>query len=76
LSGLAQYTFLDTRRVSNDHAGYQLGLGYDIAPHVAVEADFSNGSFSVPGFGAREKLQTDQLDVLFKILPATAVINP
>ena len=76
IAGLGQYTFLDQRRVSNDHAGYQLGLGYDVAPHVALEADFSNGTFSIPGHGAREKLQTDQLDVLYKILPPQYVINP
>src|SRR3984885_14218481 len=66
LSPMADYTFLDKNRISNNAAGYQLGLGYNFAPNFAAELDFSPTSFKVPGTGASEKLTALSLDVLYK----------
>ncbi|HSY95732.1 MAG TPA: hypothetical protein VK793_08935, partial [Steroidobacteraceae bacterium] len=49
LSPLGQYTLLDHRRVSKDNFGFQVGLGYDIAPQLAGEIALSSGSFHVKG---------------------------
>jgi OmpA-OmpF porin, OOP family len=76
LSALGQYTFLDSNRVSNDHAGYQIGLGYDIAQHFAAEVNVSNGSFRIPGTGASEKLNAISIDGLFKFLPVSSMFHP
>jgi len=76
LSPMAQYTFLDKKRISDDHAGFQVGLGYDFAPHFAAELDFSNGSFHIPHFGPSEKLNASSLDVLYKFLPVTSALRP
>jgi len=76
LSPLAQYTLLDHKRVSKDKLGFQVGLGYDIAPHLAGELALSSGSFRVKGSGASEKLSATSLDVLFKVLPATSMFRP
>src|ERR1700761_4212350 len=35
---MLQYTDLDTRRVSKDDFGYQVGVGYDFAKNFAAEA--------------------------------------
>lgn len=76
LSPMAQYDFLDKSRISNDHAGYQVGLGYDFAPRLAAELAFSNGSFRIPGSGAREKLDAKSLDIVYKLLPVTSMVRP
>ncbi len=49
VSPLAQYGILDSDRVSKDHAGYQIGLGYDFTNDWAGELDFSNGSYKIRG---------------------------
>jgi outer membrane protein OmpA-like peptidoglycan-associated protein len=76
LSLLGQYTLLDHRRVSNDNFGFQVGLGYDVAPQLAAEVALSSGSFRVKGSGASEKLSATSLDLLFKVLPATSMFRP
>ena len=76
LSPLGQYTLLDHRRVSKDNFGFQVGLGYDIAPQLAGEVALSSGSFRVKGSGASEKLSATSLDLLFKVLPATSMFRP
>lgn len=76
LSGLGQYTFLDKNRISDNHAGYQVGVGYDFAPNFALEANLSNGSFKIPNSGASEKLSAGTLDVLYKFLPVTSMVRP
>ena len=73
---LAQYDFLDKNRISNNHAGYQLGLGYDFAPNLAAEVSANAGSFRISGSGAREKLTATQLDLLYKFLPITSLVRP
>jgi outer membrane protein OmpA-like peptidoglycan-associated protein len=76
LAPMAQYTFLDDKRVSKDHLGYQVGLGYDFAPHFAAELAKSIGSFHIRGSGASEKLNATSLDVLYKFLPVTSTFRP
>jgi outer membrane protein OmpA-like peptidoglycan-associated protein len=76
LSPLAQYSLLDEKRVSKDQLGYQVGLGYDFAPHFAAELAKGNGSSRVRGSGASEKLATTSLDVLYKFLPVTSTFRP
>jgi OOP family OmpA-OmpF porin len=76
LAPLGQYTLLDHRRVSKDNYGFQVGLGYDFAPHLAAEIAGSSGSFHVKGSGASEKLTAGSLDILFKIPPVTSIFRP
>jgi hypothetical protein len=76
LSPMAQFTWLDDKRTSNDNAGYQIGLGYDFAPNFAGEIALSNGSFRLRGSGASEKLSATSLDVLYKFLPVTSTFRP
>ncbi|MEP6886420.1 MAG: OmpA family protein [Gammaproteobacteria bacterium] len=76
LAPMGQYTFLDKDRISNNHAGYQIGLGYNFAPNFALEAAISNGSFKISGSGASEKLQASSLDLLYKFLPVTSMVRP
>jgi len=72
----ANIAFLDKDRISNNHAGYQVGLGYDFAPNFAAELSLSNGSFHINGAGASEKLSATSLDVLYKFLPVTSTFRP
>lgn len=76
LSPLGQYTFLDKNRISNNHAGYQVGLGYNFAPNFALEAALSNGAFHIANSGASEKLSATSLDMLYKFLPVTSMFRP
>lgn len=76
LAPLAQYTFLDKDRISDNRQGYQVGLGYNFAPNFALEAAISSGSFRIPGSGASEKLQANSLDLLYKFLPVTSMFRP
>jgi OmpA-OmpF porin, OOP family len=79
LAPMAQYTFLDSKRISNDEFGYQVGLGYNFAPNFAAELAFSPGSFPIKsGYyqGASEKLFASSLDVLYKFMPMTSTFRP
>jgi OOP family OmpA-OmpF porin len=76
ISALGQYNFLDDKRISNDHAGFQIGLGHDFTQHIAGELALSNGSFRIPGYGAREKLNALAVDGLYKFLPVTSMFRP
>jgi outer membrane protein OmpA-like peptidoglycan-associated protein len=76
LAPLAQYDFLDKSRIANDHAGFQVGLGYDFAPHLAAELAVSNGSFNIPSLGTHERLTAIGIDGLYKFLPVTAMWRP
>src|ERR1700678_2494652 len=37
---MLQYTSLDDRRISKDDFGYQVGIGNNIAPNVALEFNY------------------------------------
>jgi outer membrane protein OmpA-like peptidoglycan-associated protein len=76
LAPLAQYDFLDKSRIANNHAGFQVGLGYDFAPHMAAELAVSNGSFRIPSLGTHEHLTAVAIDGLYKFLPVTALVRP
>jgi OmpA-OmpF porin, OOP family len=78
LAPMAQYDFLDKSRVSNDHAGYQIGLGHDFTSNFAMEVADSNGSFRIrTNYGSpHEKLNAISLDAIFKFLPVTSVVRP
>jgi OOP family OmpA-OmpF porin len=76
ISPMADYTFLDKNRISNNGAGYQLGLGYNFARNFAAELDFSPNSFKISGTGASEKLTALAVDVMYKFLPVTSIIRP
>ncbi len=76
LAPMGQYTFLDKDRISNNHAGYQVGLGYNFAPNFALEVALSNGSFHINNSGASEKLSATSLDLLYKFLPVTSMFRP
>ena len=76
LAPLAQYDFLDKSRIANNHAGFQVGLGYDFAPHMAAELAVSNGSFNIPSLGTHEHLTAVAIDGLYKFLPVTALVRP
>ncbi len=76
LAPLGQYTFLDKDRISNNRQGYQVGLGYNFAPHFALEVAQSNGSFRIDNAGASEKLSATSLDLLYKFLPVTSMVRP
>jgi outer membrane protein OmpA-like peptidoglycan-associated protein len=73
---LGQYTLLDHRRISKDDFGFQVGVGYDFAPHLAGELALGNGAFRVKGSGEHEKLFTAAFDVLYKIPPVTSIFRP
>ena len=76
ISGLANYTFLQRERISNNGANYQLGLGYNFARNFAGELDVSPNAFKIDGSGASEKLNAVSLDILYKFLPVSSVIRP
>jgi len=76
ISPMADYTFLDSNRISKSGAGYQVGLGYNFAKDFAAELNFSPNSFKVTGSGASEKLTALSLDVMYKFLPVTSIIRP
>jgi OOP family OmpA-OmpF porin len=71
LSPMAQYTLLDTKRISRDNVGYQIGIGKDFAPNWAAELDASIGSFKIPGSGASQKLYGYSVDALYKFFPSS-----
>jgi OOP family OmpA-OmpF porin len=75
VSPMAQYTFLDSDRLSNDHTGYQGGVGMNFAPDWAVEANGSIGSFKMSNSGASQQLQAYSLDFMYKFFP-DAIIRP
>jgi OOP family OmpA-OmpF porin len=66
---MAQYTILDSKRISDDHTGYQVGLGQNFAPNWAAEINASIGSFKIPNSGASQQLDAYSLDLLYKFLP-------
>jgi len=74
---LLEYSSLDDRRISKDDFGYQVGIGNNIAPNLALEFNYGNGSYKVKGFegdnGPSEKLRALSLDMLFKFLPGRIV---
>lgn len=78
LAPMAQYDFLDKSRSSNDHAGYQIGLGHDFTSNFALELADSNGSFRIrtPFGSPHEKLNALSLDAIFKFLPASSMLRP
>jgi OOP family OmpA-OmpF porin len=78
LAPMAQYDFLDKSRISNDHAGYQIGLGHDFTSNFALEVADSNGSFRVRtnSGNPHEKLNAISLDAIFKLLPVTSWVRP
>lgn len=76
LSPMAQYTFLDEHRISKDHLGDQIALGYNFAPNFALELEHSDGSFHIANSGASEKLAATSLDLLYKFMPVTSVFRP
>src|SRR3984957_5119654 len=76
ISAMGQYTLLDKDRISDNHAGYQIGLGYNFAPNFAAEVSLSPGSFHIPGAGVSEKLSATSFDVLYKFLPVTSTFRP
>ena len=69
ISPLGQYSIMDPRRESKDAFGYQVGLGANIAPNVALELDYGSISSKLKGyssnFGPSEKLRALSLDALF-----------
>ena len=73
---MAQYTFLDDKRVSHDGVGYQVGIGYNFAPNFAAEINRTPGSFGITGSGAREQINAWSVDVLYKLLPMTSIFRP
>src|ERR1700678_3609041 len=71
ISGMADWTFLDERRVSRDNIGEQVGIGYNLPWNIAIEANYQNGSFAYRALGEREKLAAFTGDVLYKFTPPT-----
>ncbi len=76
LSPMLQYTLLDHRRISEEHVGYQFGIGFNFAPNFAAEIAASNGSFKISGTGLSEKLTATSLDLLYKFPPMTSIFRP
>jgi OmpA-OmpF porin, OOP family len=80
LSPMVQYSLMDPRRDSKDTFGYQVGLGDNIAPHTALEFNYSTLSSKIKGytssFGPSEKLRALSLDALFKFLPPSSMFHP
>ncbi len=77
-SPMAQYTFLDSKRISKDELGYQVGLGYNLPKNFAAEINYTPASFPIKSGiyqGASEKLPAASLDVLYKFLP-TSIVRP
>src|SRR5476649_2228394 len=56
ISGVADWTFLDKRRVSRDDIGEQIGSGVNLPANFALELNYNNGSFAYRALGEREKL--------------------
>ncbi len=76
VSGLADYTFLDKRRVSRDDIGEQFGLGYNLPGNFALELNYQFGSFAYRALGEREKLDAITGDVIYKLTPPTQLFRP
>jgi OOP family OmpA-OmpF porin len=74
LSPMVQYDALDHKRAASDDFAYDLGVGYNIAPHVAAEFNASIGSFAIQHM-EHQKLDAYTVDGLFKFLPG-AIIDP
>jgi OmpA-OmpF porin, OOP family len=68
-SPMLQYHLLDQERISKDNFGYQVGLGYDLPHGLALEADFSRGTFSISGLDATQRLTGYSVDVIKKFFP-------
>lgn len=66
---------LDKKRHANDHELGSFGIGYDLAPNFAAEANISYGGFGIKGADLSDKLTTGTLDLLYKFLP-TSPIRP
>jgi OOP family OmpA-OmpF porin len=73
VSPMAQYHFLDNKRVSKSDVGYQLGLGYDFASNLAAELNYGQGGFKIKNSGASQRLTNYSLDLLWKFMPESTV---
>ena len=73
VSPMAQYHFLDNKRVSQSDVGYQLGLGYDFASNLAAELNYGQGGFKIKNSGASQRLTNYSLDLLWKFMPESTV---
>ncbi|HEY2145388.1 MAG TPA: OmpA family protein [Steroidobacteraceae bacterium] len=69
VSPMVQYSILDSKRISNDNTGYQVGLGQNFAPNWAAEINASIGSFKIHNSGASQQLDAYAFDVMYKFLP-------
>src|ERR1700690_331530 len=74
VSPMLQYSLLDAHRTAKDDFGLDLALGKNIAPHFAVEFNYSDGSFRIHDM-ASQKLSAYTLDAMFKVLPG-AIVDP
>jgi OmpA-OmpF porin, OOP family len=76
ISPMANYTLLDSKRVSNDNFNYQIAFGYNLPANLAAEFTINPSSFKISGSGASEKIPEYSLDLLYKFLPATSIFRP
>jgi OOP family OmpA-OmpF porin len=72
VSPMLQYNLLDNKRAAKDGLGFDVALGYNIAPHFAAEFNGSNGSYQIHNM-ASQHLTAYSLDGLYKILPGSIV---
>lgn len=75
VSPMLQYYMLDRDRIAKDDYGAQIGLGYNLPHGLALEADFSRGTFNITGSSVRQRLSGYSVDVIKKFFP-DSVIQP
>lgn len=68
ISPMAQWTLLNQHRNAEDGAGFQVGLGWNVADNWAMEAAISQGSFEASN-GGQLKLSQYSLDFIRKFNP-------
>ena len=71
---MGQYNLLDHRRAARDDFGFDVAIGYDFAPHVAGEFNYSNSTHAIHHMES-DKLAAYTVDALIKFLPG-AVVDP
>ncbi|MBS0400213.1 MAG: OmpA family protein [Proteobacteria bacterium] len=68
ISPMAQWTLLNQHRTAEDGAGFQVGLGWNVAENWAMEAAISQASFEASN-GGQLKLSQYSLDFIRKFSP-------
>ena len=76
IAPMGSYDLVDDHRAAKNDFGFDVALGYNIAPHWAAEINYSNFSLPIPSaVGIHDKLEAWTVDGVYKILP-NSIIDP